>query len=92
MAAFGVNGRLSLPSLVVMSGTQAVAANAGWEISAEPAALAAAAERAGAFALQPGQADAALVVTLPAGAWTIHVTGADGGAGVVLIEIYDISN
>ncbi|MBI4621753.1 MAG: endo-1,4-beta-xylanase [Verrucomicrobia bacterium] len=89
LAAFGVGGTLARPSLVVMSGTQALAANDSWEVSAEPAALVAAAERAGAFPLQPGRADAALVVTLPAGVWTIHVTGADGGAGIVLIEVYD---
>jgi GH35 family endo-1,4-beta-xylanase len=90
LAAFGVGGVLARPSLVVMSGGQAVAANVGWEASADPAAIAGAAAQAGAFALQNGRADAALVTTLPAGAWTIQVTGADGGSGVVLIEAYDL--
>jgi hypothetical protein len=90
LAAFGVNGALARPSLVVMSGTQSVAANAGWEASADPAALATAAARVGAFALQSGRADAALIATLPAGAWTIQVAGMDGGSGVVLIEAYDL--
>jgi hypothetical protein len=31
-----------------------------------------------------------LLVPLSAGAWTIQVSGADGGAGVVLIEVYDL--
>ena len=91
LAAFGVSGTLARPSLVVVAGTQPVAANVGWESSADPAMLAAAAERAGAFALQNGRADAALITTLPPGAWTIQVTGADGGSGVVLVEIYDLS-
>jgi endo-1,4-beta-xylanase len=91
LAEFGVTGALARPSLVVMAGLQAVAANAGWETTSDVAAITAAAQRAGAFALQPGRADAALIVTLPAGAWTIQVTGADGGTGVVLIEVYDIS-
>jgi hypothetical protein len=91
LAAFGLSGTLARPSLVVLSGGQPVAANAGWESSADPAALAAAAARVGAFPLRNGRADAALIATLPAGAWTIQVTGADGGAGVVLIEVYDLS-
>ncbi len=91
LAAFGVADPLARPMLVVMAGNQPVAANAGWESSADPAAIAAAGVRAGAFALQSGRLDAALVTTLPAGAWTIQVSGADGGSGVVLVEIYDLS-
>jgi hypothetical protein len=91
LSAFGVTGTLARPSLVVTSSTQAVAANAGWESSPDPAALSAAATRVGAFALQTGRADAALIATLPSGPWTIQVSGSDGGAGVVLIEVYDLS-
>ena len=91
LAAFGVSGVLARPSLVVLSGSEPVAANSGWESSADPAALTAAANRVGAFPLQGGQADAALIATLPAGAWTIQVSGADGSAGVVLVEVYDLS-
>lgn len=92
LGAFGVGGVLARPSLVVLGGAQPVAANAGWEASAAPPEIAAAANRVGAFALQPGQADAALVATLPPGGWTIQVSGADGGAGVMLIEVYDLSD
>jgi hypothetical protein len=91
LAGFGVAGTLARPNLVVMSGDQAVAANAGWESSPDPAALSAAAVRVGAFALQSGRADAALIATLPPGAWTIQLSGSDGGSGVVLVEIYDAS-
>lgn len=91
LANFGLGGLLARPELVVLSGQQPVAANAGWEASADPAALAAASTQAGAFALRPGELDAALIATLPIGAWTIHVGGADGGSGVVLVEVYDLS-
>ena len=91
LGAFGVGGTLARPALVVTAGARVIAANTGWESSADPAALTAAAARAGAFALGAGQADAAVIATLPAGAWTIQVTGADAGAGVVLIEVYDLS-
>jgi hypothetical protein len=92
LGAFGVSGTLARPALAVSSAGAMIGANTGWESSADPAALAAAAARAGAFALQTGRADAALIVTLPAGAWTIQVSGADGGAGVVLVEIYDLGS
>jgi GH35 family endo-1,4-beta-xylanase len=92
LGAFGVSGTLARPALTVGAGGAPIAANTGWESSADPAALAAAAARAGAFALQTGRVDAALIVTLPAGAWTIQVSGADGGAGVVLVEIYDLGS
>lgn len=92
LAAFGVSGSLARPSLVVRAGEQLWAANEGWEISPETAAISAAGARAGAFALGAGQADAALLATLPAGAWTIQVSGADGGSGVVLVEVYDVSS
>ena len=91
LAAFGVSGTLAKPSLVLVQGQTPVAANTGWETSTDPTALATAATRAGAFALKPGQSDAALLVTLPAGSYTVQVAGSDGGAGVVLIEIYDLS-
>ncbi len=92
LAAFGVGGALARPSLVVRSAGNVVAANSGWEASADVAALVAAAQRTGAFALQSGRADAALIATLPAGAWTIQAAGADGGTGVVLIEVYDLGS
>ncbi len=89
LGAFGVSGTLARPALTVTAGGAVVAANSGWESSADPAGLAAAAARAGAFAVQTGRADAALMVTLPAGAWTIQVSGADGGAGLLLVEVYE---
>lgn len=89
LGAFGVSGTLARPSIVVLSGNRMAAANSGWEASPDSTAVVAASARVGAFALRPSQADAALLTTLPAGAWTIQVAGADGGAGVVLVEVYD---
>lgn len=86
LAAFGIRDVLTRPSLVLMSGSQPMAANAGWEMSADPKALVAAAIKAGAFPLGTGQNDAALIATLPSGVWTIQVAGLDGGAGVVLMS------
>ena len=35
-------------------------------------------------------AEASLLVTLPAGAYTIQVSGANGTTGVALVEIYEV--
>jgi hypothetical protein len=44
----------------------------------------------GAFALDLGSRDAALVAALPPGSYTAQVRGADGGTGEALIEIYEL--
>jgi hypothetical protein len=41
--------------------------------------------------LQPGDArESALIATIPSGNYTAIVQGADGGAGIGLVEIYDL--
>jgi hypothetical protein len=44
----------------------------------------------GAFSLATGSADSAMVLTLPPGAYTAEVSGADGGTGIALVEIYEM--
>jgi hypothetical protein len=44
----------------------------------------------GAFPLTAGARDAALVLTVPPGGYTIQVSGVDGSAGVVLVEVYEL--
>jgi hypothetical protein len=53
-------------------------------------AVAAAAARAGGFALATASRDAAVIVTLPPGAYTALVTGKGGASGVALVEVYDL--
>jgi hypothetical protein len=43
----------------------------------------------GAFPLTPGAADTAMLVTLPAGAYTAQVAGANNSTGISLIEVYE---
>ncbi len=90
LADFGVTGILARPSLVLMRGNTPVHANDRWETAADPAAIAAAGTRTGAFALKPGNADAALLVTLEPGAYTVLISGANGGTGNCLVEIYEV--
>jgi sugar lactone lactonase YvrE len=46
--------------------------------------------RLGAFSLPSGSSDSAMVLTLPPGAYTVQIQGADGGTGNALLEIYEI--
>jgi hypothetical protein len=54
-------------------------------------AIDAAGQWAGAFALGPSGADAAMVATLEPGAYTAVVRGAGDSTGIALIEVYDLS-
>lgn len=64
-----------------------VAANDNWS-SFDPALLAAT-QQAGTLYLDAGSKDAALLVTLAPGAYTATVSSADGGSGLVMVEIFD---
>ena len=49
-----------------------------------------AARQTGAFALVPGSADSALLVTLPPGAYTAVLDSPTGAGGVALVEVYEV--
>ncbi len=91
LAAFGVDGILAAPRLDLYRGSTVIAANTGWSRAANAAEIAVAATRSGAFALAAGSADSAVLVTLAPGAYTAVVSSASGGAGVALVEVYDLS-
>ena len=82
LSAFGVAGALADPVLTLVAGDGTlVAENDDWS-GPFPA--------VGAFPLPPGGKDAALLVSLPPGAYTALVRSADAvSGGVALIEIYD---
>ena len=84
---FGLPGVLSDPKLEIYDAAGVkITENDNWD-----PALAATFAANGAFALAPGSKDAALVVTLPAGAsYTAQVTTADGATGEALVELYEV--
>ncbi len=88
---FGVDGTLIDPHLEIHTRIDGVdtivATNDDW---GSEAGVASASEAAGAFALSAGSADAALVVTLPAGAYTAHVAGKSGDTGEAIVEVYEL--
>lgn len=89
LASFGVMETLSDPRLSLRAvGTEtALASNDNW---GGDDTVARAVTAAGAFALAPASNDAALVVMLPPGGYTVTVSGAAGTYGNVLVEIYDL--
>ena len=52
--------------------------------------LATAFSSVGAFPLTQGSKDAAITISLPAGGYTVQVSGVDGGVGEALVEVYEL--
>ena len=93
LTEFGVGGALALPSLSVFnSAGTLIASNTGWTTNANPAQITSVASQVGAFAFAAGSADCALIANLPAGAYTVQVSGVNGTTGVALAEVYEVSS
>jgi phosphodiesterase/alkaline phosphatase D-like protein len=90
LAEFGVSDVLARPQLAVFQGDRQIASNDGWAAAGQDV-LSAAFDRAGAFRLMnTTSSDAALLLTLDPGAYTVQVKSGDGKAGATLIEVYDL--
>ena len=93
LGSLGVGGALSDPAIAILdqAGRQiANGANDNWE-SAGANALREAFAQAGAFPFAAGSRDAALVIDLPPGNYTIQASGVGGASGTALVEVYDLS-
>lgn len=86
LTGFGVQNAVANPGIRIYRGNELVGENDDWSAAGDADRLAATFSRLGAFALANNSTDAALVLTLPPGAYTAQVSG---GAGVALAEIYD---
>lgn len=84
----GVDAVLADPVLWLHNPTQKVMGNDNWGSAVNQPLLAETMAKVGAFALPDGSKDAALLVQLMPGAYSMTVTGADGGTGVALLEVY----
>jgi kumamolisin len=101
LTALGVPGALSNPVLTLFNSSGGViASNTGWgsapilgsagnAVPIQPLTTAISA-KVGAFALEDGSADSAIVATLPPGDYTAQVSGANASTGVALVEIYEL--
>jgi hypothetical protein len=88
LTVFGVGGVLADPRLELFNAsTVRIQENDNWGGGAE---LADTFRAVGAFGLDGASRDAALVATLPIGAYTAQVSGVAGGTGVALVEVYEV--
>jgi hypothetical protein len=103
-APFFVPGTLANPFLQLYSGQTLIAQNNDWQDAASCAgftcggALQIAATGLDPCQPNPGQStpppgcaqESAMLITLPPGAYTGIVSGADGGTGVGLVEVFEV--
>ena len=83
---FNLPGTIADPKLEIYDQTRhLLAENDNW-----PPTLATVFSRVAAFALVPDSKDAALVITLPPGAYSAQLTNPTGPAGDGMIEIYEV--
>lgn len=93
LTGLGVTNALADPKLTIYrsdapAGAPPVESNGDWSQRADATITAQAAVAAGAFPLTAGSKDAALVVELAPGAYTVQVEPETGAGGVALVEIY----
>ncbi len=91
LAAFNLAGALADPKLEVFSSASAaspIATNDNWDATATPLSTQVG---AGAFPLTVGSRDAALVGAVPAGGYSVQLTGVGGATGIALAELYDLT-
>ncbi len=88
LAAFSVPSTIVDPQLTLFAGSTKIAENDDWGGST---ALVAAFTSVGAFALPgPNSKDAALLISLPPGQYSVLATGVNGTTGVALVEVYEL--
>jgi phosphodiesterase/alkaline phosphatase D-like protein len=93
LSAFGVTDSLPQPQLSVYQGDRLISSNSAWAgpNRAAAAPLTDAFDRAGAFRLvNEDSRDAALILSLPPGAYTVQVRSGTGTGGTALLEVYEL--
>ena len=90
LAAQGVATALSNPKITLFDRIgRPLETNDDWGTASNLSDLRAAITATGASPLSDGSKDAAMLVTLDPGIYTVHVTSVDGSSGVALAEIYE---
>jgi hypothetical protein len=93
LTAQGVSGALADPIVRVYRGNTVIGQNDDWSADAAQATQIIAAETAtGAFHLENGSKDAAILLTLAPGNYTVHVAGTNDTTGIALVEIYEVDD
>lgn len=91
LAGLGITAPLTDPVLEIFRGNERIAVNDNWSSDPTQAQdIAATATQVGAFPLANGSTDSSLLVTLPPGIYSAHVSSANGQSGIGLVEIYEV--
>ena len=92
LAQFGVTDAITNPSLVVYQNGKVIASNSAWAPTDDAAIrLNSAFNRTGAFRfLDKSSSDAAVLLTLAPGAYTVAVKSGNAQPGATLLEVYDV--
>ena len=92
LSRLGVPDVLADPqiTLVAQSSGQTLRTNNDWASGDDAAIIASAASAAGAFPFANGSRDAAMIIMLPPGAYTVQLSGVNNTTGVGIVEVYDI--
>jgi len=91
LGRFGVTDYLENPRLVLFQGKEVINRNDDWQDGVNADEVAIATALVGAFPLDDGSMDAAILTVLPPSSlypYTAVVEGADGGTGTALVEVY----
>ena len=92
LADSGLTPLLPDPVLrVVDNGGNEIVMNDNWGSASSSPQVAAAFAAAGAFALSDGSKDAALVVSLPPGNFTVLVSDKNGDGRIAIVEVYEMA-
>jgi len=87
---FGLSNPIPDPVITVFNSSQAsIATNDNWGAAGNLDDLSASSNRLGAFALNAGSKDAAILLTLAPGAYTVQVSDALSTVGPAMAEVYD---
>jgi len=85
----GIAGFLTNPQIRVYDITGSpIASNDGWQNLWDPSVITEASQLVGAFPLDEAREDAALIMDLEPGLYTVVTTGENGTTGVALVELY----
>jgi hypothetical protein len=91
LAAYDVASPIPDPQVGVFLGETRLFSNDTWSAVQDPAAMASTFDRVGAFKLQTGSTDAALVATLDQNIYTAVITPTTGAGGTGLAELYALN-
>ena len=87
----GQNALLADPFLTLKDAAgNTLRTNDNWASGDDAAVIAAAAVSGGAFALTNASRDAAMIVMLPPGAYTVQLSGVNNTTGIGIVEVYDV--